>query len=106
MLGSYYVSCVGANLEKIIKVLTEMDDWETLAGLLDLRQGVINGIKTECLRESGGLAICYPRKLVRSYCDETSKHLAEVARDIAYILERNMASNTKPDRLKSMSLVS
>ena len=55
---------------------------------------MINGIKTECLRESGGLAICYPRKLVRSYCDETSKHLAEVARDIAYILERNMASNT------------
>ena len=86
-------------MEKIVKILTKMDDWETLAGLLDLRQGVINGIKTECLRESGGLAICYRRKLVRAYCDETSK---QVACDIAYILERNMASNTEPDRLKSI----
>ena len=73
-----------------------------LAELLDLGQGVINGIKTECLRESGGLAICYRRKLVRAYCNETSKNVAEVARDIAYIIERNMASNTKPDRLESI----
>ena len=77
-------------MEKIVKILTEVDDWETLVGLLDLGQGVINGIKTEyILRESGSLAICYCRKLVRTYCDETNKKLAEVAHYIAYILERD-----------------
>ena len=87
-------------MEEIVEVLREVNDWEKLAGLLDLGQGVINGIKTECLRESGGLAICYCRKLVRAYCDETSKKLAEVARDIAHNLERDMASKRQADRLK------
>ena len=97
---SYYVSCIGTNLEKIVEVLREVNDWEKLAGLLDLGQGVINGIKTECLRESGDLAICFRRKIVRAYCDETSKKLAEVARDIAHTLERDMASKRQADRLK------
>ena len=78
-----------------------MDDWEKLAGWLDLGQGVINKIKTNCRRESDGFA-CYRRKLVRAYCDETSKNSVEVARYIADILEMEMASKSQADRLRSI----
>ena len=63
---------------------------------------MINEIKTDCLRESDGLAACYRRKLVRAYCDETSKNSVEVARYIADILEMEMASKSQADRVRSI----
>ena len=101
--ASDYVSrCVGTNLEKIVKVLTEVNDWENLAGWLNLGRGVINGLKTHCLREGDGLAGCYHRKLVTAYCDETGRSSVEVAHDIAHILESDMASKSQADRLRSL----
>ena len=89
-------------MEKIVKVLREVDDWEKLAGWLDLGYGKINEIKTDCLRESDGFAACYRRKLVRAYCDGSRKNSVEVARYIAHILEMEMASKSQADRLRSI----
>ena len=102
ILASHYVSFVGAKLEKIVKVLNRGNDWKALAGWLDLEPDVINGFKTECQRENDGLAACYRRELVRAYCEKTGKNSAEVAHDIAHILERDMDSKEQADRLRSL----
>lgn len=68
-------------------MLNEVSDWEQLAGLLDLRQSKLNDIGVVC---KGELLTCYHRRLVRSYCEMTSKSAVEVNSDIVHVLEKKM----------------
>ena len=89
-------------MEKIVEILKGVNDWKALAGYLNLGQDMINGFKTDCQRESDGLAACYRRELVKAYCHKTGKHLAEVAHDIAHILEGEMGLKNPADRLRPL----
>ena len=78
----------------------EVNDWEQLAGLLDLRQSKLHDIHVVC---KGELLTCYHRRVVRSYCEMTSKSEIEVNSDIGYILEMKMKLVETAHKLRALS---
>lgn len=69
----------------ISQVLELVDDWEGLAGWLNVRS---NAIRTDCAL-GGGRATCHRRTLVKHLCDEqTFDNPRKVTEGIARILEK------------------
>ena len=69
----------------ISRRLGDVQDWEELAGLLNVNS---IEIKTDCAQDLC-LAKCYRRELVRHYCDsQQSENPKNVAEDIAAELEK------------------
>ena len=62
--------------------------WETLAGWLNVKQGKVERIKTNCLKEGGDLAECYRRNLVLTLCDTTRGTVHDIRREIITALEK------------------
>ena len=62
---SLCLSTAGSDVEKIVDVLEEVEDWEGLAGRLNFDT---IPIKTNC-DTTIWQARCYRRRLVRTYCD-------------------------------------
>ena len=56
----------GRDVQEIAAVLEELEDWEALAGWLDIRMATINNINKNC--PSFGRAQCQWRELVKTYC--------------------------------------
>ena len=89
------------NVQKISEVLAGVDNWEGLAGWLNL---AIEPIQVECqLKLNGARHECYRRSLVRRYCDmcpyESPK---EVAEQIAQVLEEKMGHKRQAQQLREL----
>ena len=98
-----FIECqsTGGNVEKIVDILEEVQDWEGLAGRLNIE---INSIKTNC-GTSTDQARCYRRQLVRTYCDRVpSGDPRQVATEIAFVLDVKMKKKKQAQKLREMSL--
>ena len=90
----------GENVEKIVDVLEEVQDWEGLAGRLDIET---SSIKTNC-GTSTDQARCYRRWLVRTYCDRLSSgDPRQVATEISLVLDVKMKKKKQAQKLRDMS---
>ena len=89
------------DVQTISKVLSDVDDWEELAGWLDLASGPI---QAECLPKlNGAKHKCYRRSLVRRYCDKClSGSPEEVAEQIAQVLDEKMDLKRKAQKLREL----
>ena len=98
-LSRMCLSTAGSDVEKIIAVLEEVEDWEGLAGRLDIN---IITIRNNC-GTSTDQARCYRRQLVRTYCDRLpSGDPNKVATDFALILDK-MGKKSKAKKLRELS---
>lgn len=78
------IATEGKDVEMISEVLEEVEDWEALAGWLDINS---NMILQDCA--SPAIARCYRRKLVKIYIDRlTYDDKCVVASNIASALEK------------------
>ena len=85
-------------METISLVLTDVTNWERLAGLLNIK---VIEIKTNC-QEDLAKASCYRRGVVRQYCDsQQSEDSSKVAENIAKILEQ-MGHNLQAQNLRKL----
>lgn len=75
-------------MEKIVKILLKVENWEALANQLDINYYTI---QTNCQRSSLDLASCFRRKVVETHCErQRSENLRKVVQDIAHILKKEM----------------
>ena len=89
----------GSDVEKIIAVLEEVEDWEGLAGRLNIN---IITIRNSCGTRTDQ-AHCYRRQLVMTYCDRLpSGDPNKVVTDIALILDE-MGKKRQAKKLREMS---
>ena len=87
-------------MNKIAKVLLEVDDWKGLASELEISAGDVKSIEANCKDSSAAdLAKCYRRGLVQIYCDSTGLDVELVAEAVASALEtlgnRKQANNLR-----------
>ena len=87
----------------ISSVLMRVEDWEGLAGWLNVDKPVIIRIKTDCIRDSGSLADCYRKKLVEHYCESTAQSPLQIARDMARVLENKMSNKKVASQLQHLT---
>ena len=90
----------GVDVEEIVDVLEEVDDWKGLAGRL--------GINSLSIEEScSGTAItrCYRRQLVRTHCDKSCDEPGKAVADIAQILEKKMNMKKQARKLRKKFLL-
>ena len=88
------------DVQTISNVLSGVDNWEGLAGWLDIAsdpiltkcQSKLNGAKHECYRSS----------LVRRYC-QISGSREEVVENIAQVLEEKMNNKWKAQELRKLT---
>ena len=93
----------GVSVEKIVDVLEEVQDWEGLAGGLDIET---SSIKTNC-GTSTDRARCYRRWLVRTYCDRMSSgDPRQVATEISFVLDVKMKKKKQAQKLRELSFAS
>lgn len=95
-----YCNCTtGRDVEKIVEVLEVVEDWEGLAGRLNIDA---HAIRTNC-GTSIDQAHCYRRRLVRIYCDKlTSGDPRQVAVDIALVLDVQMTKKKQAQKLRKL----
>ena len=97
-----YTIHAGRDVEEIVKVLTEVEDWVGLSRWMGISS---NNIITNC---AGSLNVlkCHLRQLVEEYCDsQLTDDPCKVACDVALILERDMHPPKRRQARKLMSLI-
>ena len=93
------LSTAGSDVEKIIAVLLEVEEWEGLAGRLNINTITI---RTNCGTRTDK-AHCYRRQLVTTYCDMLSSgDPNKVVTDFALILDE-MEKKKQAQTLKELS---
>ena len=103
VMYSYVVLTGGRDVQQIAGVLEEVEDWEALAGWLNIR--TIN-IKQNCAH-SITVAQCYRRKLVDTYCSRlTSSDPYKAASSIAHELESRMRIKNIAQKLRGLKFTS
>ena len=86
-------------MQKISKVLSGVEDWEELAGWLNIASGPI---QRECLSKLNGVKHkCYRSLLVRYYCQKSGSR-EEVVKNIVQVLEEEMDNNLKAQELRKL----
>ena len=86
-------------------VLEEMEDWEPLAGWLNIRRSTVNNINNNC--PSFQRAQCQWRELVKTYCDMNADgDPYKTAADIAVILDSKMYKRKQAQDLKQLVFTS
>lgn len=75
----------GRDVEKIAKILQDLDDWDEFAGRLNIEQGTITNIGKNC-RVSNNLAKCQWRELVKTYCDMNDRDFHKTVANMTDIL--------------------
>ena len=87
------------DVQTISNVLSGVDDWEGLAGWLDIASGLI---QAECQpKMNGAKHECYRRSLVLRYCQKSGSR-EEVVENIAQVLEEKMGNNWKAQELRKL----
>ena len=90
----------------MIKIADELDtviNWETLASWLDVKQGKIDGIDSNCRGKGGDVADCCRSMLVRTFCELETGTVKDVVEKIAKALEK-MGKNLQADKLRKLDL--
>ena len=77
---------VGRDVQEIAENLKGVEDWEGLAGWLNISSGDINTIIENCDRPNTR-AQCCRRELVRTYCYQRGGDPERVKEDIRRVLE-------------------
>ena len=91
-------------MQQIARVLEEVEDWEALAGWLDIRT---TNIWQNCAYSPAVVAQCYRRKLVETYCSRlTSSDPYKVASGIAHKLENKMRIKNIAQTLRELKFES
>ena len=86
-------------MQTISKVLSDVDNWEELAGWLDLAS---SPILAECqLKLNGARHVCYRNSLVRHYWQKCGSR-EKVVETIAQVLEEKMDNNLKAQMLRNL----
>lgn len=78
-------------------------EWETLAGWLDVEQGKIDGIESNCRGGGSDPAQCFRNKLVRTFCESKSGSIQDVIEEIAKALER-MNKNLQASKIRKLDV--
>ena len=100
-----YSRTEGRDVQEIAAVLEEVEDWEALAGWLDIRIATINNINKNC--PSFDRAQCQWRQLVRTYCDlDGAGDPYKTAADIAIVLDSKMDKKSQAQKLKQLEFTS
>ena len=93
------------DIQLIAEVLEELEDWEALAGWLNIRRSAVNNINRNCA--SFQRAQCQWRELVKTYCDmNTDDDPYKTVADIADLLDNKMGKKRHAQRLKQLVLTS
>ena len=77
----------GPQLNIIVKILLEVNDWEILASEIKFSQGDINEINENCNKAANREADCCRRELVIRYCNSEGLDVVSVVHKIADALE-------------------
>ena len=97
MLCYRFFSVIGRDVEKITDVLLEVDNWESLAGWLEISH---YNIRTNCALGSEP-ASCFRRTLIEIYCDQQEPgDMYQIANDFAQVLDIDMDKRRQADTLK------
>lgn len=91
-------------MNQIAEVLASVRNWEALAGWLDVKQGKIDGIESNCKGKGGDVAECYRSTLVRTFCESLkSGTVKDVVEKIAQALEK-MGNNLQAGKIRKLDL--
>ena len=86
-------------MQTISNVLSGVDNWEGLAGWLDIES---DPILTKCRSKSNGAKHeCYRSSLVRRYCQKSGSR-EETVDNIAQVLEEKMNNKWKAQELRKL----
>lgn len=88
----------------IAEELATVINWEALAGWLDVKQGKIDGIDSNCKVKGGNVAECCRSMLVRTFCESLkSGTVKDVVENIAEALEK-MGKNLQASKIRKLDL--
>ena len=87
------------DVQTISNVLSGVDNWEVLAGWLNIANGLI---QAECQPKMNGVKHeCYRSSLVRRYCQKSGSR-EEVVENMAQVLEEKMDNKWKAQELRRL----
>ena len=94
-------AAIGKDIEQIVDVLLEVENWESLAGRLGISHNIIT---TNC-RVSSDYASCSRRILVENYCDahEAPLSMIMIADEIAQVLNDEMSKKRQAGNIRRLS---
>ena len=88
------------DVQTISNVLSGVENWEELAGWLDLDD---DAIQAKCQPKLNGVKHkCYRSTLVRQYCEKWGSR-EEVVEKIAQVLEEKMNNKLKAQQLRKLT---
>ena len=92
---------VGQDVQAIVEILKEVDDWTTLTGWLDVRSKTI---EENCIRTSVTVPECRRTAMVWTCCHrEPSGDPSKVASAIADVLESKMDKKYQANRIRALT---
>ena len=91
----------GRDVQAIVEILKEVDDWTTLTGWLNVRSETI---EENCIRTSVTVAECRRTAMVWTCCyREPSGDPSKVASAIADVLESKMDKKYQANRIRALT---
>ena len=94
-------AAIGKDIEQIVDVLLEVENWESLAGRLGINHKIIT---TNC-GVSSDYASCSRRRLVEIFCDaqEAPFSMNMIADEIAQVLNDEMSKKRQAGNMRRLS---